>query len=116
MRNQNAKRKSKSRPEKSALATPVSMSKHSSTRQIVHDGLSSGTQASVVSQSPQAKEEHFFPFHPPNRKALKHPGWSKMAAETIGSTLDRTTRVDPFRELRTSRIDENWSPRADTGH
>ena len=47
------------------MATPVSISKHSSTRQSVHGELSNNTQASVVSQSPQTKKEIFLPFHPP---------------------------------------------------
>ena len=55
------------------MATPVSVSKHPNTRHSVHDELSSGTQASVVLQSPQAKKELFFLFPPPNRKALKQP-------------------------------------------
>ena len=110
MRNRNAKRKS--RPEKiNVLATPVSISKHSSTQQSVDDELSSSMQASIVSQSPQA------PFHPPYRKTLKHPGWwITAAAKVMGSSPVRTTRNDPLTQIQNERIDQNWSPRADTGH
>ena len=114
VRKARAKRESKSKPEKSVLGPPVSISKHSSTRISVYDALPSGTQTSVVAHSPQAKREPFSLFHPRNRKALKHPGWRNIAAEAMGSTLVRTTRRDHSGKLRTSRIDQNWSLRAVT--
>ena len=92
------------------MATPVSISKHPSTRPSIHDELSSGTQASIVSQSRQAKKELFFSF-PPNRKALKHPRWCNIAAEAKGSTLVQTLRGDQSGTLRKG-ITENSSLRA----
>ena len=77
---------------------PVSIPKHPSTQRSVYDELSSSTQASVVSHSPQV-EEHFFPLHSAHGNALKHPGWRNIAAETMGSTLVRTTRGDPVIQL-----------------
>ena len=80
--------------EESVMATPVSISKHSCTRRSVHEEPSRSLQASVVSQSPQAMKGKSFSshFHPPSRKALKHPRWCNVAdAEAMGSTLVRTT-------------------------
>ena len=115
MRNRNAKRKSTLKREKIVVATPVSISKHPSTWQSVYDELSSSTQASIVSQSPQAKDGRFpSRFHPPNRTALKHPRWCN-AAEVMGSTLVRTMRVDQSGTLRRGRT-ENSSLRAGNGH
>ena len=97
------------------MATPVSISKRPSARRSVYDGLSSSMQASVVSHSPQAKKELFSSFPPPNRKALKLPGWRNPAAETIGSTLVRTTMGDQSSTSRRSRS-ESSSLRAGNGH
>jgi hypothetical protein len=98
------------------MATPVPIPKHSRTRQSEHVELSNSTQASIVSQSPQAKKKLFFSFPPPNRKALKYPGWRNQAAKVMGNDLVRTTRGDQSSTLRRSRIDQNQSLRAGNGH
>ena len=66
--------------------------------------FSSSTQASVVSQRPQMKKELFFPSFPPSRRALKHPGWWKIATEAMGGTVVRTTRGNPFERAESTRI------------
>ena len=102
MQNENRYR---SKPKKSILATPVSISKHSSTWQSVCNELSKHASIRSPAQSSgEVKKELFFPlFHPPNRKVLKHPGWWKKAVEAMGSTLVRTTRGDQIGTLKTSR-------------
>ena len=95
------------REKKSVLATPLSISKHPSTQRSVYDEFSSSTQASVVSQSPQAKKELFFSFPPPNQKALKHPRWWNAAAAVMGSALVWTMRVDQSGTLRRGRTENS---------
>ena len=103
MQNENGNREDK----KSVMATPVSIPKHPSTQRSVCDELSSSTQASVVSHSPQV-EEYFFPLHSAHGKALKHPGRWNLAAEMMGSTPVTTTRGDPVIQLlERSRAESN---------
>ena len=105
-----SKESSKSKP-----GHAMSISKHPSARRSVYDGLSSSTQASVVSHSPQGRGAFLPLFHPPSRKALKHPGWCNIAATAMGSTLVPTTSVDQSGTSRRSRS-ENSPLRAGNGH
>ena len=98
----------------------MSISKRPSTRRSVHEELSSGTQAFIVSHSPQevrpGEEGAFLLISSSNCKALKHPRWwSAAAAKVMCGTLVRTTRVDQSSTWRRGRI-ENSSLRAGNGH